>query len=275
MASLEEILASLQLDKYIESFKKNEVDLDAAKLLNEKEFEELGLGLGPRKKLYAYFHPPAGAAAPAAAASVNLSKPAAAAVAAVPAAAATAKAAPKQVLSNCGKITNIMAWDWCFDSSKWCVFIIAASGVRLTLNRSEQGAYCESRFRLAAGDEPTQILYAGNVRRGETPFRVYNIDTGTLDYDYKPSKIDEGWNDADWSGNTIVCCGSASSGIDGTLAVFDIASKKEKGVFVGKNEMSMSDGVLAACVLLAYPNSHSCHCDLGLRCDAGRRARTG
>ena len=147
--------------------------------------------------------------------------------------------------------------------------------LRLTLHRPEQGAYSESRFRLAAGDEPTQILYAGKVRRGETPFRVYNIDSGTLDYDYRPSKIDEGWSDADWSGNTIVCCGSASSGIDGTLAVFDIASKTEKGVFVGKNEMSMSDGTLAARVSRPSTHYHSCHRDLGLRCDASRRARSG
>lgn len=100
MASLEQILASLQLDKYAETFKKNEVDLETAKMLSEKELEELGLALGPRKKLHAYFHPAASAPAAASAA---------------PAAAATASAPT----SKCSKITNITAWDWCHDGRKW------------------------------------------------------------------------------------------------------------------------------------------------------------
>jgi hypothetical protein len=45
MASLEQLLASLQLDKYIDAFRKNDVNLESAKLFSEKEFEELGLAI--------------------------------------------------------------------------------------------------------------------------------------------------------------------------------------------------------------------------------------
>jgi hypothetical protein len=119
MASLEQILASLQLEKYTDAFTKNEIDLASAKLLSEKELEEVGLAMGPRKKLYAYFHP-AGGAAPAA--TTNAQAPAAPSPAA-PAAPATSK---------CGKISNIMAWDWCHDSKAW--YAIA----RLSISFSEQ-----------------------------------------------------------------------------------------------------------------------------------------
>lgn len=46
-------LARLGLDKYIDAFTTNEVDLDALRHLSEDDLKELGLPLGPRRKIMA------------------------------------------------------------------------------------------------------------------------------------------------------------------------------------------------------------------------------
>jgi hypothetical protein len=46
-------LARLGLDKYIDAFTANEVDLDALRHLSEDDLKELGLPLGPRRKIMA------------------------------------------------------------------------------------------------------------------------------------------------------------------------------------------------------------------------------
>jgi hypothetical protein len=44
-------LRSLGLDRYAQVFADNDVDLDALRLLSEKDLQELGVSLGHRKKL--------------------------------------------------------------------------------------------------------------------------------------------------------------------------------------------------------------------------------
>ena len=46
-------LARLGLDKYTEVFTANEVDLDALRHLSEDDLKELGLPIGPRRKVLA------------------------------------------------------------------------------------------------------------------------------------------------------------------------------------------------------------------------------
>ena len=46
-------LARLGLDKYIEAFTANEVDFDALRHLTEDDLRELGLPVGPRRKVLA------------------------------------------------------------------------------------------------------------------------------------------------------------------------------------------------------------------------------
>jgi len=66
--TLEELLSSLSLEKFIPKFKEEEIDLDAARMLSDEDLKELGLPLGPRKKLREAFHSTAEAAPAAAAA---------------------------------------------------------------------------------------------------------------------------------------------------------------------------------------------------------------
>ena len=51
MQSISEWLLSLGLEQYATTLADNDVDIDALRLLNEKELQELGLSLGHRKKL--------------------------------------------------------------------------------------------------------------------------------------------------------------------------------------------------------------------------------
>ena len=44
-------LQSLGLDRYAQVFADNDVDLEALRLLNDRELQELGVSLGHRKKL--------------------------------------------------------------------------------------------------------------------------------------------------------------------------------------------------------------------------------
>ena len=46
-------LTRLGLDKYIEAFTANEVDFDALRHLTEDDLKELGLPVGPRRKILA------------------------------------------------------------------------------------------------------------------------------------------------------------------------------------------------------------------------------
>ena len=46
-------LRGMGLDKYVEIFAENEIDLDAAQYLTDEDLKELGLPLGPRKKVLA------------------------------------------------------------------------------------------------------------------------------------------------------------------------------------------------------------------------------
>jgi class 3 adenylate cyclase len=53
MSDIASWLARLGLDKYIEAFTANEVDLDARRHLQEEDLKELGLPIGPRRKVLA------------------------------------------------------------------------------------------------------------------------------------------------------------------------------------------------------------------------------
>ena len=53
MSDIASWLARLGLDKYIEAFAANEVDFDALRHLSEDDLSELGLPLGPRRKVLA------------------------------------------------------------------------------------------------------------------------------------------------------------------------------------------------------------------------------
>jgi hypothetical protein len=46
-------LTRLGLDKYVRVFTENEIDLDALRHLSEDDLKELGLPVGPRRKLLA------------------------------------------------------------------------------------------------------------------------------------------------------------------------------------------------------------------------------
>jgi hypothetical protein len=50
-ADIREWLEGLGLGKYTEAFAENEIDLDAARDLTENDLKELGIAMGPRKKL--------------------------------------------------------------------------------------------------------------------------------------------------------------------------------------------------------------------------------
>ena len=50
---IEQWLDNLGLSKYADVFAENEIDLDAVGLLSEEDFKELGLPMGPRRKLLA------------------------------------------------------------------------------------------------------------------------------------------------------------------------------------------------------------------------------
>lgn len=58
MDELSPLLEQLGLGRYASVFAENEVDLDALRLLSEQDLIELGLPLGPRRKLLAAFAPP-------------------------------------------------------------------------------------------------------------------------------------------------------------------------------------------------------------------------
>jgi hypothetical protein len=96
MATLEELLAKLDLSKFAEKFKAEDVDLEAAKALSEDDMQQLGLTLGARKKLYLALHG-SGPSAPAAAA-------------------ASATPAPKAASAATGTKTitdiNPLGWRW-------------------------------------------------------------------------------------------------------------------------------------------------------------------
>lgn len=62
-ASLEDLLARLDLSKFASKFAAEDVDLDLAAKLTQEELAKLGLTLGARKKLYDALHPSAGPAA--------------------------------------------------------------------------------------------------------------------------------------------------------------------------------------------------------------------
>ena len=49
--NIETWLAELNLEKYAETFAKNEIDLDATRDLTERDLTELNIPIGPRKKL--------------------------------------------------------------------------------------------------------------------------------------------------------------------------------------------------------------------------------
>ena len=51
MQSVSNWLKSLSLEHYSQVFADNDVDLDALRLLSDKELQELGVSLGHRKKL--------------------------------------------------------------------------------------------------------------------------------------------------------------------------------------------------------------------------------
>ena len=51
MATIEELLASLGLEKFAPKFKEEDIDLSAAKALSDDELKQLGLTIGARKKL--------------------------------------------------------------------------------------------------------------------------------------------------------------------------------------------------------------------------------
>ena len=53
MSDIASWLARLGLDKYIEAFTENEVDFDALRHLGEDDLKELGLPIGPRRKVLA------------------------------------------------------------------------------------------------------------------------------------------------------------------------------------------------------------------------------
>jgi len=54
--SIEDVLRNLKLEKYIDKFLEEEVDLDAAKLLSIEDFQsKLGMKTGPAVKLHAFF----------------------------------------------------------------------------------------------------------------------------------------------------------------------------------------------------------------------------
>jgi SAM domain (Sterile alpha motif) len=53
MSDIATWLARLGLDKYAETFTAHEVDFDALRYLREDDLKELGLPLGPRRKLLA------------------------------------------------------------------------------------------------------------------------------------------------------------------------------------------------------------------------------
>ena len=45
-------LQDLGLGKYVDVFAENEIDLDAAHYLSDDDLKELGLPMGPRRKIY-------------------------------------------------------------------------------------------------------------------------------------------------------------------------------------------------------------------------------
>jgi len=49
--SIEELLASLQLEKFTAKFREEEIDLDAARNLSDDDLKSLGIPMGPRRKL--------------------------------------------------------------------------------------------------------------------------------------------------------------------------------------------------------------------------------
>ncbi len=51
VAGIREWLQGLGLGKYAVAFEDNEIDLAAARDLNEDDLKELGIAMGPRKKL--------------------------------------------------------------------------------------------------------------------------------------------------------------------------------------------------------------------------------
>lgn len=133
--ALAKLLEELDLAKYAATFASNEVDLASAKLLSEQELGELGLALGARKKLYAALH-----AAPSAATVPTTTTPPAAATASQP-------ASPI-------KITNISAWDWLFDSDKWCSFLVFISSLLRRTHDEQTGATLLAATPAASNSPP-------------------------------------------------------------------------------------------------------------------------
>ncbi|MGH6628763.1 MAG: adenylate/guanylate cyclase domain-containing protein, partial [Burkholderiales bacterium] len=82
MQSIPDLLKSLGLERYAPAFAENEVDFDALQLLTDSDLQDLGLALGPRRKLLNAIDELKGSAAqaPSAPAGVHASATAAPAV---------------------------------------------------------------------------------------------------------------------------------------------------------------------------------------------------
>lgn len=210
MATLEELLTRLDLGKFIDTFKAQDIDLETAKKLGDEDFKELGLTIGARKKLSDALK--AGSApAPAPAASPS-SKPAAAPIAAKPAAAAAAGAPP-------GPATiNPCAFKWQNGAEMW---------------PSKADAKFD-RLHLDHGHNPQFAVLSSRDEFHHV--QVVNLSNGGQFALHPKNKRGRRF-DADIYGDLIVCCGDDD---DHVLDIYSLSGRKQTGEYHGPNEGGLS-----------------------------------
>jgi len=212
MATLEELLAKLDLGKYAEKFKAEEIDLAAARALSEDELKELGLPLGPRKKLHGALHE----SAPAAAATASATSTPAAAASSSPA----KPAAPATAGQQQPKITNFV-WRWQRNSQPW----------------PEQPGAGMDRFRLEDVAEPERLITSS---RAHSNVSIFDIPSGCKTVVFQPFTNDRIF-DGDFLDDTLVTIGGDSTAIVG---IYNISGNKLVAKYIGPSEGGLHDGAL-------------------------------
>lgn len=178
MATLEQLLADLDLSKFASKFHEEDIDLETAKRLSEEDLKELGLSMGARKKLHealAATSPaavvatsaktpapvksplPVARASPASAAAMP--KPAAVSPLVRPKPAAATPVAKKAAASR----PDAFRWKWNFGGKKW---------------DDNSGCYYHNHLRLHNGVDPKLAIVGARGQDEDHAIAVFDIVSG-------------------------------------------------------------------------------------------------
>lgn len=178
--ALEQLLAELDLSKFANKFREEDIDLETAKKLSEEDLKELGLSMGARKKL----HEALAAASPAAAKTlappakaplkssaplmtpaplVTTPKPAALSpLVKLPKPAAATSSAPAKKAAPASR-PDAFRWKWNFGGQKW---------------DDNSGCYYHNHLRLHNGVDPKLAIVGARGQDEDHAIAVFDIASG-------------------------------------------------------------------------------------------------